>query len=211
MNLEFHTRARSRDRYVAVFMGKEARSKYLEDLDLVLNARGFRRRRTQKEWKCRAGSRDELWIHINFGKSVVNPSFGVKYVDLASVLPESSGAVTGTMVMLSYVFDRPRSYIIEEGSEPVARDLCAKGFDMLSSLRDRGFVIEMLKSKLPSDWPVVSYSERIRLLPILLANEGRLREALNLLEHFRSESIGRDQILPQYETFATTFSERFAT
>jgi hypothetical protein len=113
--------------------------------------------------------------------------------------------------MLSYLFDRPRSYTIEEGSEPVARDLSAKGLEMLSKLQDRGLVIEMLKSKLPFDWPVVSYSHRIRLLPIPLANQGRIREALDLLEHFRSESIGRDQILPQYDTFAATFSERFAT
>jgi len=91
-------------------MSKEEKTKYLEDLDVVLNARGFRRRRTQQQWNCRVGSRDELWIHINFGKSVVNPSFGVNYLELASVLPEESGAVTGTMVMLSYLFDRPRSY-----------------------------------------------------------------------------------------------------
>jgi hypothetical protein len=192
-------------------MSKEEKTKYLEDLDVVLNARGFRRRRTQQQWNCRVGSRDELWIHINFGKSVVNPSFGVKYLDLASVLPEESGAVTGTMVMLSYLFDRPRSYTIEEGSEPVARDLFARGLEMLFTLQNRGLVIEMLRSEVPFDWPVVSYSDRIRLLPILLANENRVSEALDLLEHFRSDSIGRDQMLPKYHAFAAIFRERFET
>ena len=188
-----------------------ARTEYIESLDSVLNARGFRRRRSQWEWKYRPDAANELWIHINFGKSVVNPSFGVKYLDLASVLSKESGAVTGTMVMLSRVLDRPPGYTIEQGSAPVARDLSAAGLQVLSRLLNREVVIEMLKSTRPRDWPVVSYSHRIRLLPLLVATAGRVAEALELLDHYGTESIGRDQSLPQYSFFATTFRKRFAT
>ena len=196
---------------VAISMKIATETKYLEDLDEALTTLGFSRRRNHQEWKHRVDSANELWIHINFGLSVVNPSIGVNYLDLLELLPQESGIDTGTMVMLSHLSTPPRHYTIEEGSQPVAHDICGVGMTRLTQLRDREFVIESLKSSRVSDWPVVSYSHRIRLLPILLANKGRLSEALHLLEHFRYESLGRDQIAPPYEVFANTFSERFAT
>ena len=192
-------------------MSKEAKTEYLEELDMVLEPHGFSRRRNQQAWKHRVDSANECWLHVNFGLSVVNPSIGVNYLDFSQLLPEESGSVTGTMIMLSSLLKRPPLYTIESGSLPVARDLCKKGLPMLSNLRDRLFVIEALKSKLPFDWPVVSYSHRIRLLPLLLASDGQMSEALHLLELFLSESLGKDQILPLYEVFARTFRKRFAT
>ncbi|HTF37748.1 MAG TPA: hypothetical protein VK651_05530, partial [Blastocatellia bacterium] len=141
----------------------------------------------------------------------VNPSIGVNYLDLLELLPEELGSVAGTMIMLSSLLNRPPLYTIESGSLPVARDLCERGLPMLSNLCDRLFAIKALKSKLPFDWPVVSYSHRIRLLPLLLANDGQMSEAFHLLDLFLSESLGKDQILPQYEVFARTFRKRFAT
>jgi hypothetical protein len=64
---------------------------------------------------------------------------------------------------------------------------------------------------LVSDWPVASYSDRIRLLPLLLAQKGQLGEAFELLERFRRESVGRDQIMPGYEDFAKRFCTRYKT
>jgi hypothetical protein len=191
-------------------VNKATKIKYLEDLDVVLATLGFRRRRNHQEWKHRVDSANELWIHINFGLSVVNPSIGVKYLDLVELLPKKSGAVIGTMRMLSSLLKPPRLYTIEETSSPVACDLYDKGMPMFSHLLNREFVIEALKSNVVSDWHVVSYSDRIRLLPLLLANNGRLCEAFHLLEQFQSESLGRDQILPGYEVFAKTFGKRFA-
>jgi len=144
-------------------VGQEAKTKYLEDLDVLLKPHGFRRRRNQQEWKRRADSANEFWIHVNFGLSVVNPSIGVQYLDLLALLPPQSGSVTGTMIMLSSLLERPPLYTIENGSVPVAHDLRDKGLPMFSNLGDREFVIEALKSNVPLDWPVVSYSHRIRL------------------------------------------------
>ena len=192
-------------------MNKATKTKYLEDLDDALTALGFNRRRNHQEWKHQVDSANELWIHINFGLSIVNPSIGVNYLDLVELLPQESGHVTGTMVMLSSLLSPSRNYTIEEGSRRVAHDICGIGMPMFTHLRDRESVITSLKSGRVSDWLVASYSHRIRLLPILLANTGRLSEAFHLLEHFRYESLGRDQILPPYEVFAKTFSERFAT
>jgi hypothetical protein len=192
-------------------MNKAVKVKYLEDLDVVLNPHSFRRRSNQQQWNHRVDSVSELWIHINFGLSIVNPSMGVKYLDLVDLFPQESGAVTGTMIMLSSLWKPSRCYTIEEGIAPVAHDLRDKGLPMLDHLRDREFVIEALKSHLVSDWPVASYSYRIRLLPILLANRGRLNEAFYLLKRFRSESLGKDQILPGYEVFAEAFGKRYAT
>ncbi len=191
-------------------MIKAAQTKYLEDLEPILNPLGFRRSHHQ-EWTYRLDAANELWVHINFGLAIVNPSIGVSYLDLINLLPTASGAVTGTVIMLSSLSKPPRLYTIEEGSAPVANDLCDKGMQMLSLLRDRDYVIERLKESRVSAWPVRSYSDRIRLLPLLLANNGRSNEAIHLVESFRSESLGRDQMLPRFEDFAKIFSERFAT
>jgi hypothetical protein len=59
-------------------------------------------------------------------------------------------------------------------------------------------------------WPTPSYSHRIRLLPLLLASAGRVREAREVLRRFALESLGRDQLLPNYATFAAAFEARFA-
>jgi hypothetical protein len=64
-------------------MNKAIKTKYLEDLDEMLTALSFHRRRDHQEWKHRVDSANQLWTHINFGWTVgVNPSLGVKYLDL---------------------------------------------------------------------------------------------------------------------------------
>jgi hypothetical protein len=73
---------------------------YLASLDMALEPLGFCRRRNHQEWSYPFDDANELWIHINFGKAVVNPSGGVKYLDLVSVLPKDAAPVTGAMSML---------------------------------------------------------------------------------------------------------------
>jgi hypothetical protein len=186
------------------------KTEYLASLDVMLEPRGFRRRRNDQQWRCQLDDANELWIHINFGKTVVNPSVGVTYIDLVSVLPKDAGPVTGSMTMLLSLLPSSSIYMIDEGSARVARDLHEVGIPFLFRLSDRTFVIQRLKSALPADWPTVSYSDRIRLLPLLVASEGRLGEAHELLDKFRSESPGRDQIIPGYDIFEAAFAERFA-
>jgi hypothetical protein len=188
----------------------EEKTVYPAGLDVVLEPLGFRRRRNHQEWRYRLDDANELWIHINFGKVVVNPSGGVTYLDLVSMLPKDAAPVTGTMTMLQSLLPSSSIYTIDEGSERVALDLQEVGIPFFSRLSDRVFVIERLKSAVLSDWPTASYSHRIRLLPLLVASEGRLAEARELLDQFRSESSGCDQIIPCYDVFVAAFAERFA-
>jgi hypothetical protein len=188
----------------------EEKKEYLTSLDVALEPLGFRRPRNHQEWRCPFDAANELWIHVNFGKAVVNPSGGVTYLDLVSALPEDAAPVTGAMTMLQSLLPSSSIYTIDEGSARVARDLQDFGIPFFFRLRDRAFVIERLMSGVPSDWPTISYSSRIRLLPLLVASEGRLAEAHELLDEFRAESSGRDQIIPGYDVFAAAFAERFA-
>jgi len=188
----------------------EKKKEYLASLDVALEPLGFRRRRNRQEWRYPFDAANELWIHVNFGKAVVNPSGGVTYLDLVSALPENASPVTGAMTMLQSLLPLSSIYTIDEGSARVARDLQEFGIPFFFRLSDRPFVIKRLMSELPSDWPAISYSSRIRLLPLLLASEGRLAEAHELLAVFLAESSERDQIIPRYDVFAAAFTERFA-
>ena len=112
--------------------------------------------------------------------------------------------------MLRSLLPSSSIYTIDEGSERVALNLQEVGIPFFSRLTDRVFVIEKIKSAVSSDWPTASYSDRIRLLPLLVASEGRLAEAYELLDQFRSESSRRGQIIPGYDVFAAAFAKRFA-
>lgn len=182
---------------------------YLNSLDEFLEQQGFCRRRNAQEWKHKSDKNNELWLHFNFGLGIVNPSFGVNYLDLQLVLPKSVAPVTSTMKMLTSVLPVRQTYIIDEGTSLVKNDLLKWGLPYLSRLKDRAFVIEQLLSPTVREWPTISYSDRIRLLPLLLAIEGRIKEACDQLDIFRVESLGRDQLIPAYATFANAFAEKF--
>ncbi|SRR6266581_4089601 len=62
----------------------EKKSQYLSDIDAILQSRSFHRRKNGNHWRHQMDDRNELWININFGKAVVNPSFGVTYLDFES-------------------------------------------------------------------------------------------------------------------------------
>lgn len=188
----------------------EAKNEYLRDLDAELEPQGFSRRRKESQWRRRWNESNDLWVHINFGKDVVNPSVGVNYLDLTTLLTKDVAPVTGVMTMLRTIVPASHIYTIEEGSAWVVHDLQNFGLPFLSRLTDRPFVIEKLKSTGVADWPTISYSHRIRLLPLLVASQGDTDEACRLLHQFGLESADRDQIVPGYDVFAAAFSERFA-
>jgi hypothetical protein len=187
----------------------EKKTRYLSDVDLILQPLSFRRRKNGNDWRHKIDDRNELWININFGKAVVNPSFGVTYLDFESMLSKGVRSVSGSMVMLSSVASPANGYLIDEGSRRVTQDLLEHGIPFLSRLSDRAFAIERLASATVKDWPTPSYSDRIRLLPLLLAAENRVAEACESLKHFLAESLARDQIIPRYDVFANAFSETF--
>ncbi len=141
---------------------------------------------------------------------MVNPSVGVNYVDLTQLLPKDVAPVTVVMKMLRTIVPPSEIYTVDEGSGRVVRDLQEFGLPFLSRLSDRVFVTEKLKSAVAADWPTMSYSHRIRLLPLLVASQGDTEEACCLLNQFGSESVNRDQIIPRYDVFAAAFTERFA-
>jgi hypothetical protein len=187
----------------------EKKTQYLSDVDLILQPLSFRRRKNGNDWRHKIDDRNELWININFGKAVVNPSFGVMYLDFESMLSKGVRSVSGTMVMLSSVASPANGYLIDEGSRRVAHDLLEHGIPFLSRLSNRAFAIERLASATVKDWPAPSYSDRIRLLPLLLAAENRIDEACESLKRFLADSLARDQIIPRYDVFANAFSETF--
>ncbi len=187
----------------------EKKSQYLSDIDAILQSRSFHRRKNGNHWRHQMDDRNELWININFGKAVINPSFGVTYLDFESMLSKDVRSVSGTMVMLSAVAAPSPGYLIDEGSDRVARDLLEHGIPYLSRLSNRAFAIERLASDTVKDWPAPSYSDRIRLLPLLLAVESRTDEACAFLKLFLAESLPRDQIIPRYDVFAGAFIKQF--
>jgi len=187
----------------------EKKTQYLSDVDLILQPLSFRRHKNGNDWRRKIDDRNELWININFGKAVVNPSFGVTYLDFESMLSKGVRSVSGSMVMLSSVASPANGYLIDDGSLRVTQDLLEHGIPFLSRLSDRAFAIERLASATVKDWPTPSYSDRIRLLPLLLAAENRTDEACESLERFLAESLARDQIIPRYDVFANAFSETF--
>jgi hypothetical protein len=56
---------------------------------------------------------------------------------------------------------------------------------------------------------VILFSDRIRMLPAMLASLGRLEEAFAWLARFEAVAPGRDQMLPSYDVFASHFRSAF--
>lgn len=180
-------------------MRSEDRERYLQAFDQALKTHGFRRRRNGQEWNVVAES-ERLWVHLNFGLSVVNISLGVMYLDVDKRWPSLASQASGTMVALGSLFEPVHMYTACDDAQAVA-DLSERGISELTSLTDREHVLARLNSPAPRDWPVASHSHRIRLAPLLLAAAGRHDEALSLSERFASESVGSDQLVPRYPAF----------
>jgi len=184
---------------------------FVTALDTLLVVQGFKRRSRSHEWRKKLDQNNEAWVHVNFGIDLVNPSLGVAYLDLARTLPATEiGTKLGTMQMLHVLAKPADAYSLEIGPHAVLTDLREAGLAAFDRLRDRQAVADMLKSSVVSDWPVPSSSDRIRLLPVLLASLGRIDEALEIANGFAAEASARDQTQPKYEVFHAAFTARFA-
>jgi len=86
----------------------------------------------------------------------------------------------------------------------------AEGMTALTELLDRKAAVRALRSVAPKDWPVLGYSARIRLLPLLLATSGAESDALEVAAQLSIEAAARDQSLPNYGTFHDALRQRFA-
>lgn len=176
-------------------------SRLLESVDALLVPLGFTRRARTQEWRKSADPASEAWVHLNVGKGIVNPSVGVRYVDLADTLPKAAGPVDTAMRMLGTLFTPARAYTLFADPAPLVEDLRGRGLAELARLLDRRAVVEMLEAPSPAEWPVPGFSGRIRLLPLMLTGQGRVEEALAVASRFQVEAAGRDQMVPRYEVF----------
>jgi hypothetical protein len=188
----------------------EKKRLYLASVDGSLQPLSFQRRKNGNDWRHRIDDRNELWVNINFGRAVVNPSFGVTYLDFDSMIAKDIRAVSGSFVVLHSLLPPTDIYLIDDGPDAVVRDLLETGLPFLSRLSNRAFAIERLASETVRDWPATCYSDRIRLLPLLLAAESRVVEACQFLRQFLAEALPRDQTIPHYDVFADAFAARFA-
>jgi hypothetical protein len=85
--------------------------------------------------------------------------------------------------------------------QDLINDLQESGLPLVAELQDRMKALELLQLPNSAQWPVPSFSDRIRLAPLLLYGMGRREDALSLANDFLVESVGRDQIIPPYHLF----------
>jgi hypothetical protein len=180
------------------------RSAYIEAVDQVLFPLGFSRPKRSQEWRKPVGNQDFLWVHLNFGLGVINPSFGVRYVDLESLLPPEAGAVVSSGRTLSSLSGE--QYSLDTSASQLAEDFLSCGMPELLALQDRCEVIRRLESTAAKDWPVASASHRMRLLPLLLASQGRTEESSAWVAQFETQA---DQMVPGYASFAQFFRSAY--
>jgi hypothetical protein len=181
-------------------MNAVERSSYVEAFDEVLLPLGYKRPKRAQEWSMPVGASSCLWVHLNFGLAVINPSLGVRYTDLVSTLPPEAGAVVGSIRMLSSLSGA--RYSSDTPPPQLVGDLLAHGLSELTALQNRQNVIRQLEDPAGVGWPVASASHRKRLLPLLLASQGRVNEALEWLARFEPLP---DQLVPGYLVYARVF------
>jgi hypothetical protein len=182
---------------------------FLAAMDGLLQPLGFTRRIRSQEWRSADDPLNVRWVHLNFGLGLVNPSLGVSFSDVATFIPMYPKAVT--MRMLSSLVTPSRLYSLDAEPSVIVDDVRSWGLPELDRLADRESVISALRSEAAEDWPAPSYSDRIRLLPLLMASGGRVAEALEVVRGFEVAARSMDQIRPSYDDFAAEFKKRFVT
>lgn len=86
-------------------------------------------------------------MHLNVGKGIVNPSLGVRSLDLADLLPKGAGAVATVIRMLGALSVPACTYSLAAGLDDVANDLRGRRVAELTRLQDRQAVVEMLQAE----------------------------------------------------------------
>jgi len=189
-------------------MNAAERDPFLNAADDALGPLGFKRPKSKFEWKRKVDEANTYWIHFNFGLGVINPSCGVWYTDLATLVPKDVGVVCAVSRMLEGISGS--SYSSVTAPSLLANHVIAFAIPELEALRDRSAVIRSLESDPATKWPVFDRSSRIRLLPLLLAQAGRLQEAANYLNEFERVAPDIDQQIPRYAVFAEFFRGTYA-
>lgn len=167
---------------------------YLEAVDAALADRGYRRTKRSQEWSRRDGS-DRLWLHLNFGRALLQLTVGVEYRDVQEAWESLPGGVFSTS-------ESPQEGLSSSDSaERVAEFVRDVAVARLVELRDRNWVIDRLLGSDVRSWPTISFSHRIRLLPVLLVDRCRRLEALEFCRSIGTDDLLRDQIRPPFNEF----------
>lgn len=148
-------------------------------------------------------------IFIEFTKNSVKAKVGVKFVDLEEYLPLEAEPVTSTLKNFAAICPRPQNYFLAEGAFRLSVDLFEFAVPYLQRLTNRDHTIKLLQRQFSGAWPVNTYSERIRLLPLLLASRGQSEEACNLVRRFVTEIAAGENAALSYDKFAKAFVNRF--
>jgi hypothetical protein len=189
-------------------MNSTKRAPFLQAIDEVLLPLGFSRRKKDLEWRRITDGGDVEWVHCNFGLGVINPSLGVNYTDLAAGIPEELAISVTVREMLSSLTDTP--YSSDSAPSLLAAHIRCTALSRLTSLHDRRRVIELLESDTVRSWPVFGFSSRMRLLPLMLAQDSRITDALEWIERFEKLAPRFDQQLPCFSEFASFFRKRYS-
>jgi hypothetical protein len=183
------------------------REPFLVALDAVLLPLVFKRRKSSFEWTRRVGASDVEWVHLNFGMGTINPTFGVIYRDLSKILPPEAGPHYSVAETL-YSKNR-QSYSLNTAPSALAAAICANALPRLPLLRDRDLVLYRLANESGDDWPTFGASNRMRLMPLLLAQSGRVSDALERLSIFEQRFAHLDQQIPTLAQYAAYFRARY--
>lgn len=205
----------------------EARDAIIHEMDHLLKAQGFKRRRkSDYVWWKELSEEFSVSIHLNVGlfphnqTLIVNPSLAVRYesfeLELAEVLKLDSRYIrdrTSFMNMLSSLSGNLYLMRASEDAAKLAKEIYADvlqfGLPYLEKLSNLEQVIRLLSSNNPRDWCTYSLSDRCRLLPIALVIADRKKEAQQILPILEKEIEGEDQIIPPYAEFVASFSNRY--
>jgi hypothetical protein len=204
----------------------EKRQEILSEMDLLLSDHGFKRKNRGYDW--RKALNEELSQSINLGMTLyprnqsisVNPNVSVRYESIEKALVEA-GIVDvyylderATITQGINNITRKIRWITADDPAPeltraVYEDILKYGFPLLEKLSDIDQVIESLYSSNVRDWADCGSSYRARLLPLALAVNGKITEALSLLSSLSKELGGKDQIIPNYQHFTSWFLQKY--
>ncbi|HYE71823.1 MAG TPA: hypothetical protein VEF04_00775 [Blastocatellia bacterium] len=183
--------------------------KFCRGIDGLLKFSGYKRHPAESCWTSGSYQGIARKIYLEFSKGFIKVTIGLDFVDLESYLPPEAVPVTRTLKNFSSICPHPQNYHIAERHGRLALDLFNYAGPFLRKLSDHDLVIKLLKRKSPASWPTNSYSDRVRLLPLLIAHKGQIEEACNLVKEFLAEIKTNNKPVPEYETFARAFAERF--
>jgi hypothetical protein len=206
----------------------EKRQEILSEMDLLLSDHGFKRKNRSFDWHKTLN--EEITQLINMGIGLyphdqaisINPNVSVRHESIEKALVEAG------IVDASYLGKRAtigqginnitrKTYWITaddtvvELTRAVYGDILKYGFPSLEKLSEIAQVIKLFSSSNVQDWADCSASERARLLPLALAVNGKIVEALALLPALAKELGGKDRMIPNYQHFTTWFSQKYST